>query len=97
MAKIPKDHEKYDLLPETRNDDTWNELDIDNDIERWIPAFIDAKAGRRATCPRCGSADTKAIAEDLGDGIGFVTITCQSCGRTGYFSRVDFSNWNDNK
>ena len=63
-------------------------LDIDNNINRWLPAFEKVMAGKSATCPICGNAHTDPVVMDLGEGIGFVTITCPKCGKTGYFSRV---------
>ena len=32
-------------------------------------------------------------AKDLGGNIGYVLITCEKCGKSGYFSRVDLKNY----
>lgn len=69
------------------------ELDIDSKTELWIPAFKSASLGESPSCPRCGSNNVDVIAKRCGGDIGFVLITCNNCNKTGYFSRVDFSNY----
>lgn len=66
-------------------------LDIDNNIYSWIPAFTDVKNNRNTKCPLCGSSEIDAEVHDLGDKIGYVLISCNKCGKSGYFSRVDLS------
>lgn len=65
-------------------------LDINNNIKLWLKALVDAKAGKRPICPRCGSADTEIQKEIYKDKVGYMIITCNSCGKSGYFSRVLF-------
>lgn len=63
-------------------------LDFDNNINRWLPAFDAVMSGEKPVCPKCGSKDLDSLVRDIDGGIGFVTITCNKCGKTGYFSRV---------
>ena len=65
-------------------------LDIDTNVTVWVPAFNAAKRGEVAQCPRCGSKDTKSLVHEFDNGVGFITVTCKSCGKTGYISRVVF-------
>ena len=68
-------------------------LDIDSRIDLWIPAFKAASNREQITCPRCGSNAVDVIAEDTGNGIGYVVITCSNCNKSGYFSRVDLKKY----
>lgn len=63
-------------------------LDLDNNIQLWIPAYQAYRNGKPIYCPRCKSDEIETHTEDLGGGVGFVTLTCKSCNKTGYFSRV---------
>lgn len=68
-------------------------LDIDTKIESWIPAFKAASQGKNPVCPICNGDNVEVEAEELGDKIGYVLITCNTCKKSGYFSRVDFNNF----
>lgn len=68
-------------------------MDIDNRIDLWIPALLSAEKGENPTCPRCGHNILDVQAKDLGENIGYVLITCEKCGKSGYFSRVDLKNY----
>lgn len=63
-------------------------LDIDPNINRWIPALKATLSDESRVCPVCGNNDLDSAVEEIDSGIGFVTITCNRCGKTGYFSRV---------
>lgn len=69
------------------------ELDIDNKTDLWIPAFILAKKGETPICPHCKNDGVSVYAEELGNNVGFIMISCDKCGKSGYFSRVDFTNY----
>lgn len=45
-------------------------LDIDNRIDLWIPAFIDAQNGETPTCPHCKNSNVSVHAEELGGNVG---------------------------
>lgn len=72
------------------------ELDIDDKIELWFPAFKAVSKGEKPSCPRCGSGDMNVIANDMGNNTGYVVITCNDCNKSGYISRVDFSKYKGN-
>ena len=65
-------------------------LDIDPKIELWIPALEAVEKDEPPICPRCNSNDVGVQAEVHPDGIGYALITCNKCGKSGYFSRVMF-------
>lgn len=65
-------------------------LDIDTDMQQWSPAFDAFMNGKRTVCPSCGHDDLEPTARCGPDRIGFLFITCLSCGKTGYLSRVKF-------
>ncbi|MCR5419308.1 MAG: hypothetical protein K6E84_10360 [Lachnospiraceae bacterium] len=66
-------------------------LDIDNNIDAWIPTLKTIKSGMQPTCPLCGSDDIDIQKEVIEKNIGFLLVSCGKCGRSGYFSRVDFN------
>lgn len=68
------------------------DLDIDPKIELWISALEAVKNNKSPICPRCNSNDVAAQTEVNPDGIGYALITCNKCGKSGYFSRVMFNN-----
>lgn len=63
------------------------ELVIDDNCIRWIPALKSVREGKKPQCPICNSYDTN-VEQNYEKGIGFVLITCEKCGKSGYFSRV---------
>ncbi len=66
-------------------------LDIDNNIESWIPAFKKVMEKKAPSCPLCGSDDVEDVVVRDKHNIGYVVITCNQCKKSGYFSRVDFN------
>lgn len=63
------------------------ELIIDNEITRWVPALQSVRNNEIPKCPICGSRNT-SVEKNFENGIGFVLITCGDCKKSGYFSRV---------
>ena len=68
------------------------ELDIDSKTELWIPAFNAIRQNKDTICPRCGAYKLDVTVKKTNGDIGYVLITCNDCGKSGYFSRVDFGN-----
>ena len=66
-------------------------LDIDQDIKLWQPAFDAVMAGNPPVCPKCKSNDIDVTKDSNKDGVGYLLITCNGCGKSGYFSRVLFN------
>ena len=64
-----------------------DEINIDKDVYRWIPALKEHLAGKECYCPICDSKEIR-VHEQFIDGVGFVLIECLKCGKSGYFSRV---------
>ena len=65
-------------------------LDIDQDNELWLPAYINAISGNGSRCPRCGSKNVVMTGKIFDNRSGFLLLTCKSCNKSGYFSRVQF-------
>ena len=65
-------------------------LDIDDNINLWMPTMKKALDGDDLSCPRCGSDNMEVIKESNEKGIGFLLVTCNNCGKSGYSSRVLF-------
>ena len=65
-------------------------LDIDTNNQIWIPAFLSAIRGEQPVCPRCGSSDVEVNSMKDDNGVGFIVITCNTCSKTGYLSRIKF-------
>ena len=72
-------------------EDMLNKLDIDKNINIWIPAYKAFIDGEKPICPRCNSHEIEVIQDEDSEGIGFLVLTCISCGKSGYFSRVKFN------
>ena len=67
-------------------------VDIDTNNELWIPAFTAVHENREVLCPRCGGNKIEKYIGDSGGGIGFMLLTCENCGKTGYMSRMRLDN-----
>ena len=65
-----------------------NELDIDSNVEAWLPALNSVLKKRVPRCPACDSDDVVSVVSALGKGVGYVVMTCNECKKSGYFSRV---------
>ena len=65
-------------------------INIDPNIEIWMPAYKTVMDGGTPECPHCRTQDMEVTKRENDDGIGFMLITCNSCGKSGYFSRVNF-------
>ena len=65
-------------------------LDIDENINIWIPAYDAVRAGKKPQCPKCKSDDIEVISDSDDKGVGFMLITCNGCGKSAHFSRVEF-------
>ena len=63
------------------------ELNIDDNVSRWVPTLKAHLNGKKCYCPICKSDNLK-IDENYENGVGFVLITCNDCKISGYFSRV---------
>ena len=70
-------------------------LDIDQNNELWVPTYLNVISGKEITCPRCGSKNVVKDGKKHKDGTGFLILTCKSCKKSGYFSRVKFPDWFD--
>jgi len=65
-------------------------INIDNNIEKWskaVQTFLDKKC---PSCPYCGSEELVVTANCGDDRIGYLTMTCPYCEKTGYISRIKF-------
>jgi hypothetical protein len=65
-------------------------LVIDSNNRAWHPAYLSVIKGEQPVCPYCGKPLTDISPVDLGERVGYLTITCNDCNKTGYFSRVTF-------
>lgn len=65
-------------------------LDIDVNSQAWNAAYLSVINGEKPICPHCQSTALDVNPVDFGNGIGYMTITCNDCNKTGYFSRVKF-------
>ena len=65
-------------------------LDIDDNQQRWFPAFDAFIKGNATACPVCGKIGLESTAGCGKDRVGFLVITCSSCGKSGYMSRITF-------
>ena len=65
-------------------------LDIDNNIDLWLPTFDAAMKGEKIKCPLCKSSDVEYNRTIVKDNLGYAIITCNKCGKSGYLSRVKF-------
>ena len=64
------------------------DFDIDQNIEPWLSAYESVINNGKPTCPYCKSSEISVIKDADEDGIGFMLITCEKCGKRGHFSRV---------
>lgn len=65
-------------------------LNIDTNSHIWAHTIFSILRGEVAVCPYCSGKSLEVNPVDLGDRIGYLTITCPACNKTGYFSRVKF-------
>ncbi len=65
-------------------------LDIDKDVTAWFSGYDSVMNGQQPTCPRCVSDDVEVTKDAYDNGVGFMLITCNQCGKSGYYSRVIF-------
>ena len=66
------------------------ELDMNQNIEPWLPSYEAVMNNEKPICPHCKSSDISVTKDADEEGIGFMLITCEKCGKSGYFSRVRF-------
>ena len=66
------------------------ELDIDQNLKLWVPAFSDFIEHKSVSCPRCGSNQLSIVSKVYSDHYGYLLMTCRNCNKSGYFSRVRF-------
>lgn len=65
-------------------------LDIDPDVELWAPTLNAVIEGNEPICPRCKSSNMEIDSYQNKDGTGYLLVTCNDCGKSGYSSRVEF-------
>ena len=68
-------------------------LDIDDRVDLWMPAFNALRFHKDAQCPLCNGTNLNSQIKRMKGNIGFVLITCNDCGKSGYFSRVDLTSF----
>lgn len=59
-----------------------------NDI--WTSAFISAIKGQNPVCPICAGKSIAVEKKVIKDDVGYMLLTCNDCGESGYLSRVVF-------
>lgn len=68
---------------------TSKKLDLANDLAVWQNAAQAFLTGESAECPLCGTA-LESESRCGPDRVGFLLLTCPSCGKSANFSRVRF-------
>lgn len=68
---------------------TAKRLDLANDLSIWQNAAQAFLSGDAAKCPLCGAV-LESESRCGPDRVGFLLLTCPSCGKSANFSRVRF-------
>ena len=67
-----------------------NNLDLDQNIQRWLPVFDNYINGVPLYCPVCGGRSLSVTACCGDDLVGYALFLCNHCKKAGHFSRVTF-------
>lgn len=71
---------------------TAKRLDLANDLSIWQNAAQALLSGDAAKCPLCGAV-LKSESRCGPDMVGFLLLSCPSCGRSANFSRIRFPSY----